>query len=41
MRLNFEYLGTDVQQEIVGEGAPLGRILIDRNVLRRVELSEL
>ena len=41
VRLNFEYLGADVQREIVGEGPPLGRILIDRNVLRRVELSEL
>jgi chorismate-pyruvate lyase len=41
VRLNFDYLAGEVQQEIVGEGTPLGRILIDRDVLRRVELSEL
>ena len=41
VRLNFDYLGIDVQQEIIGEGRPLGRILIERDVLRRVELSEL
>lgn len=41
VRLNFDYLGTEVQQEIISEGTPLGRILIERNVLRRVELSEL
>ncbi len=41
VRLNFDYLNPEVQQEIIGEGTPLGRILIERNVLRRVELSEL
>ena len=41
VRLHFEYLGAEVQQQILSEGTPLGRILIERDVLRRVELSEL
>ena len=41
VRLNFEVLATHVQQEIVAEKTPLGRILINHNVLRRVELSQL
>lgn len=41
VRLNFACLANDVQQEIIGEETPLGRILIERNVLRSVELSEL
>ena len=40
VRLNFEFLATHVQQEIMAEETPLGRILINHNVLRRVELSQ-
>ena len=41
VRLNFEFLETHVQQEIIAETTPLGRILINQNVLRRVELAQL
>ena len=41
VRLHFEFLATHVQQEIMAEETPLGRILINHNVLRRVELSQL
>ena len=41
VRLNFEFLATHIQQEILAENTPLGRILINHNVLRRVELSQL
>jgi chorismate-pyruvate lyase len=41
VRLNFEFLAAHVQQEILAEETPLGRILINHNVLRRVELSRL
>lgn len=41
VRLNFEFLATHIQQEIQAENTPLGRILINHNVLRRVELSQL
>ena len=41
VRLNFEFLATHLQQEIMAENTPLGRILINHNVLRRVELSQL
>lgn len=41
VRLNFEFLATHIQQEIRAENTPLGRILINHNVLRRVELSQL
>ena len=41
VRLNFEFLATQIQQEIMVENTPLGRILINHNVLRRVELSQL
>jgi len=41
VRLHFEFLATHIQQEIMAEETPLGRILINHNVLRRVELSQL
>ena len=41
VRLNFEFLAAHVQQEIMAEETPLGKILINHNVLRRVELSQL
>lgn len=41
VRLNFEFLATHIQQEIIEEKTPLGKILINHNVLRRVELSQL
>ncbi len=41
VRLNFEFLATHIQQKIMAENTPLGRILINHNVLRRVELSQL
>lgn len=37
MRINFDYLEPDVVREIVGESIPLGRVLIQHDVLRRVE----
>jgi chorismate-pyruvate lyase len=40
-RLNFDYLSTDVRQEIESRSAPLGRILIQHNVLREIELLAL
>lgn len=36
VRLNSTFLGEDVRQEIESEQAPLGRILIEHNVLRHV-----
>lgn len=41
MRINFGYLEPEVQSEIERESTPLGRILIEHNVLRRVRLSSL
>jgi chorismate-pyruvate lyase len=41
VRLNFEYLGPGVRQEIESQSAPLGRILINHNVLREIELMAL
>jgi chorismate-pyruvate lyase len=41
VRLNFDCLAPDVQREIEEQGKPLGRILIEHNVLRQVELVEL
>lgn len=38
MRVNFDYLAPAVRRQIEAEGTPLGRVLIDHNVLRRVEL---
>jgi chorismate-pyruvate lyase len=41
MRVNFEYLSPEVAREIQSEATPLGRILIEHNVLRRVQLFSL
>lgn len=41
MRVNFEYLSPEVSKEIQSEATPLGRILIQHNVLRRVQLFSL
>ena len=41
VRLNFEYLEPDVQREIEQQGKPLGRILIEHDVLRQVQLVDL
>lgn len=38
VRINFNFLAPDVQQEIVSQSAPLGTILIRHDVLRRVRL---
>jgi hypothetical protein len=37
MRVNFLYCSEDVRREIVAGQTPLGRVLIEHNVLRRVE----
>jgi len=41
VRLNVSFLGDDVRREIESQGAPLGRILIEHNVLRHVKLLSL
>ncbi len=41
MRVNFAYLSPEVSREIQSEATPLGRILIQHNVLRRVKLCSL
>ncbi|HVX15473.1 MAG TPA: hypothetical protein VHC22_30070 [Pirellulales bacterium] len=41
MRVNFDYLPPQVQDLIRGEQTPLGRILIEHNILRRVQLFSL
>ena len=41
MRINFSYLSPAVQAEIEQEGTPLGRVLIQHHVLRRVHLASL
>jgi len=41
MRINMRRLSADVQAEIESQAAPLGRILIRHNVLRKVELERL
>lgn len=40
-RLTFEYLSDDVRREIESEAIPLGRVLINHNVLREVQLFAL
>jgi chorismate-pyruvate lyase len=37
MRIRLQYCSPEVREEIVGERTPLGRILIDHDVLRRIE----
>lgn len=39
--LNFRHLADDVQQEIEQQDKPLGRILIEHDVMRRVKLLSL
>jgi chorismate-pyruvate lyase len=39
VRLSFEYLGAEVQRDIESEQIPLGRTLIEHNVLRKVQLA--
>ncbi len=41
VRLNLDYLGPDVRREIESQQAPLGRILIEHDVLRTVKLLSL
>jgi chorismate-pyruvate lyase len=41
VRLDFEQLSSDVQRRIESRSAPLGRILIEHNVLREIELVAL
>jgi chorismate-pyruvate lyase len=40
-RLNLRLVDDDVRREILGEGKPLGRVLIEHNVLREVQLASL
>jgi chorismate-pyruvate lyase len=40
-RLNLRLVGDDVRDEILGEKIPLGRVLIQHNVLREVQLASL
>lgn len=37
VRIHLEFTSPDVRAEIVAEQTPLGRVLIDHNVLRRIE----
>jgi chorismate-pyruvate lyase len=41
MRVDFAYLPQEVQDKIRSEQTPLGRILIEHNILRRVQLFSL
>lgn len=41
MRINFAYLETEVRRLIESETTPLGRVLIEHNVMRRVRLAGL
>jgi chorismate-pyruvate lyase len=41
MRVNFAYLSPEVRREIESESIPLGRVLINHNVLREIELESL
>jgi hypothetical protein len=37
MRVNFQYCSDEVRQQIMSGQIPLGRVLIEHNVLRRIE----
>src|SRR5581483_9712626 len=37
IRINLDYCAPAVREAILAEGTPLGRILIEHNVLRRIE----
>lgn len=39
VRFNFEYVTEEVMQEIIDEETPLGRVLIQHNVLRHIDLG--
>jgi len=39
VRFNFEYVTPQVKEEIVSEATPLGRVLINHNVLRHIDLG--
>ena len=39
VRFNFQYVTAAVREEIVGGQIPLGRVLINHNVLRHVDLG--
>ena len=41
VRLHMQYLADEVSQEILSHSVPLGRVLIEHNVMRRVELGKL
>jgi chorismate-pyruvate lyase len=41
VRLDFKYVSREVRQEIESKGTPLGRVLIEHDVLRKVELHSL
>lgn len=41
MRINYAYLADDVRKAVEAEETPLGRILIEHNVLRSVHLAAL
>jgi len=41
VRLNFDFVSPQVRQQVESRGTPLGRILIDNNVLREVRLFKL
>jgi chorismate-pyruvate lyase len=40
-RINLRLLADDVRQEIVGQTTPLGRVLIEHNIMREVQLASL
>lgn len=40
-RINLRLMGEDVKREILSEQIPLGRVLIDHNVMREVQLASL
>ena len=41
VRLNLDHLASDVRAEVLGEGTPLGRVLINHGVLMKVRLIAL
>ncbi len=41
VRLNLDHLAPDVRAEVLGEGTPLGRVLINHGVLMKVRLIAL
>jgi chorismate-pyruvate lyase len=40
-RINLRLLADDVRREIVGQTTPLGRVLIEHNIMREVQLASL